>query len=142
MQMADASSAPATAAPAVTVSTSPGDSAPAASAGVGAAAVTETEKGKGKDVAGVELEDESVYREREGKELETLLPPDIKNDVGSSTTGQYELVGESPLLPFILPSVFLPRSCLVRILTDDPAVKQQSSHTRAPRRTRGTTSAS
>ncbi|KAI0673157.1 cysteine proteinase [Trametes maxima] len=47
---------------------------------------------KGKAVAGAELEEESVYREREGKELEALLHPDVKADIGASTTGQYELV--------------------------------------------------
>ncbi|PIL26025.1 hypothetical protein GSI_11779 [Ganoderma sinense ZZ0214-1] len=50
----------------------------------------ETEKGKA--VAGAELEDESVYREKEGKELDALVHPDLKKDVGASLTGQYELV--------------------------------------------------
>ena len=53
----------------------------------------ESEKGKG--VAGAELEEESVYREREGKELEALIHPDVKKYVGASVTGQYELVGKS-----------------------------------------------
>ncbi|KAI8968106.1 hypothetical protein BD414DRAFT_504371 [Trametes punicea] len=48
---------------------------------------------KGKAVTQIDLEEESVYREREGKELEALVHPDIKADVGASTTGQYELVG-------------------------------------------------
>ena len=59
---------------------------------------------KGKAVAGAELEDESVYREKEGKELDALIHPDVKADVGCSTTGQYELVGEccdSAPYPFI-----------------------------------------
>ena len=59
---------------------------------------------KGKAVAGAELEDESVYREKEGTELDALIHPDVKADVGCSTTGQYELVGEccdSALCPFI-----------------------------------------
>ncbi|KAI0689726.1 cysteine proteinase [Cerioporus squamosus] len=47
---------------------------------------------KGKAVAGAELEDESVYRAKEGAELDALIPADVKNDIGSSTTGQYELV--------------------------------------------------
>jgi ubiquitin carboxyl-terminal hydrolase 14 len=41
-----------------------------------------------------ELEDESKYRERELAELEALINPDIKEDVGASATGLYELVGE------------------------------------------------
>ncbi|KAH9886741.1 hypothetical protein C8Q73DRAFT_715186 [Cubamyces lactineus] len=68
--------------------------APEASSSSGGAAVassTEVED-KGKAVANVELEDESVYREREGKELEALIHPDVKADIGASQTGQYELV--------------------------------------------------
>ncbi|KAM5537454.1 hypothetical protein V8D89_008973 [Ganoderma adspersum] len=52
----------------------------------------EGETDKGKAVAGAELEDESVYREKEGKELDALVHPDLKKDVGASVTGQYELV--------------------------------------------------
>ncbi|KAI0742901.1 cysteine proteinase [Daedaleopsis nitida] len=54
--------------------------------------VAEGDADKGKTVAGADLEDESVYREKEGKELEALVHPDLKADVGCSTTGQYELV--------------------------------------------------
>ena len=43
----------------------------------------------------VDLEDESVYRERERAQLEKLVHPDIQNDVGCSQTGQYELIGAS-----------------------------------------------
>ncbi|KAJ3871809.1 hypothetical protein F5051DRAFT_422742 [Lentinula edodes] len=43
-------------------------------------------------LAGGALEDEEVYRAREKKELESLIHPDLKADVGSSTTGLYELV--------------------------------------------------
>ncbi|OCH92576.1 cysteine proteinase [Obba rivulosa] len=39
-----------------------------------------------------ELEDESVYRERERAELEALVHPDLKADVGSCATGLYDLV--------------------------------------------------
>ncbi|KAI0369345.1 cysteine proteinase [Pilatotrama ljubarskyi] len=78
VQMADASAPEA--------SSSSGDAAAAATA-----APAEGED-KGKAVAGAELEDESVYREREGKDLEALIHPDVKADVGASTTGQYELV--------------------------------------------------
>lgn len=72
--------------------------APEASSSSADAAAPATAEGddKGKAVAVVDLEEESVYREREGKELEALLHADIKADVGASTTGQYELVGELP----------------------------------------------
>ncbi|KAH7871097.1 cysteine proteinase [Lentinula edodes] len=43
-------------------------------------------------LTGGALEDEEVYRAREKKELESLIHPDLKADVGSSTTGLYELV--------------------------------------------------
>ncbi|KAI0651130.1 cysteine proteinase [Trametes meyenii] len=64
------------------------------SSGAGAGSTDPPAEGedKGKDVAGAELEEESVYREREGKELEELIHPDVKADIGASTTGQYELV--------------------------------------------------
>ncbi|KAF8889053.1 hypothetical protein BD779DRAFT_1521718 [Infundibulicybe gibba] len=39
-----------------------------------------------------ELGDESEYREKEKKELEELIPEDIKSDVGCSVSGLYELV--------------------------------------------------
>ncbi|TDL26917.1 cysteine proteinase [Rickenella mellea] len=48
---------------------------------------------KGKAVDGAELEDESVYREREKKELESLVADNLKQDIGCSFTGLYELVG-------------------------------------------------
>jgi len=54
---------------------------------------TEEGKGKEKEKAGGELEDESVYREKELKELETLISPELKGDVGCSVAGLYELVG-------------------------------------------------
>ncbi|TCD68576.1 deubiquitinating enzyme [Steccherinum ochraceum] len=44
------------------------------------------------EVAGGELEEESVYRERETKELEALVHPDLKADTGCSVAGLYELV--------------------------------------------------
>ncbi|KAI9058743.1 cysteine proteinase [Trametes sanguinea] len=62
------------------------------SGAVGATAASAEGEDKGKAVMQVELEDEHVYREREGKELDALVHPDIKADVGASTTGQYELV--------------------------------------------------
>jgi len=47
----------------------------------------------GKEKAGGELEEESVYREKELKELEMLISPELKGDVGCSVTGLYDLVG-------------------------------------------------
>ncbi|KAF7977861.1 hypothetical protein HWV62_2380 [Athelia sp. TMB] len=41
---------------------------------------------------GGELEDESVYRDREAKELESLVSPELKADVGCSASGLYDLV--------------------------------------------------
>jgi ubiquitin carboxyl-terminal hydrolase 14 len=43
---------------------------------------------------GADLENENVYRERELKELEALVDPELKKDVGSSVAGLFELVGE------------------------------------------------
>ena len=78
-------------------------SAPAASSSTAEPATTtegeNADAEKGKTVAGAELEDESVYREKEGKELEALIHPEIKSDVGASSTGQYELVGECCFCP-------------------------------------------
>ncbi|KAI1787341.1 cysteine proteinase [Ganoderma leucocontextum] len=78
VQMGEASSSTAAQPPAESSSTS--------------AAEGEGEGEKGKAVAGAELEDESVYREKEGKELDALVHPDLKKDAGASVTGQYELV--------------------------------------------------
>ncbi|KAF8637118.1 hypothetical protein AX17_003022 [Amanita inopinata Kibby_2008] len=47
---------------------------------------------KGKSKASDELEDENVYRERELAELEGLVDPELKRDVGCSVSGLYELV--------------------------------------------------
>ncbi|KAJ3992196.1 hypothetical protein F5050DRAFT_1790129 [Lentinula boryana] len=44
------------------------------------------------NVAGGALEDEEIYRAREKTELEALVDPDLRADVGASTTGLYELV--------------------------------------------------
>lgn len=41
-----------------------------------------------------ELEDESVYRSREKQELAGLVSDDLKNDVGCSASGLYDLVGK------------------------------------------------
>lgn len=40
-----------------------------------------------------DLEDESVYRKKELEELENLIHPDVKADIGASPTGLYELIG-------------------------------------------------
>jgi len=42
---------------------------------------------------GGDPEDESVYRKKELEELEGLISPDVKADIGASPTGLYELVG-------------------------------------------------
>jgi len=44
-----------------------------------------------------ELGDEREIRKREAEELEALLHPDLKADVGTNATGVYELVGENSL---------------------------------------------
>ena len=48
--------------------------------------------------AGGELRPEEWYRDQEIAELEALVDPSIKGDIGASQTGLYDLVGE--LLPF------------------------------------------
>ena len=60
------------------------------------------------EVKGGDLEAESVYREKEAKELAELVDPSVKSDVGCSATGLYDLVGTS--FHFILPvfSLFFP----------------------------------
>ena len=47
------------------------------------------------EVKGGDLEAESVYREKEAKELAELVDPSVKSDVGCSATGLYDLVGTS-----------------------------------------------
>jgi ubiquitin carboxyl-terminal hydrolase 14 len=42
-----------------------------------------------------DLEEESVYRTREARELEGLVSPDLTSDYGCSVTGLYDLVGKS-----------------------------------------------
>lgn len=43
-----------------------------------------------------DFEDEVGARTREAEELKALIPEDIRNDVGCSATGLYDLVGASP----------------------------------------------
>lgn len=57
------------------------------------ATTTGADEDKGKQKAGGELEDENVYREKEAKELEALISPELQSDIGCSVTGLYELVG-------------------------------------------------
>lgn len=59
------------------------------------------EQDKGKATVEGELEDESVYRGREEKELAGLADPDLKKDIGASQTGLYDLVGEFAYLAHI-----------------------------------------
>jgi len=47
------------------------------------------------EVKGGDLEAESVYREKEAKELAELVDPSVKSDVGCSETGLHDLVGTS-----------------------------------------------
>ena len=46
-----------------------------------------------KVIAAGELEDENVYREREARELGELVDDGIRQDIGASQTGLYDLVG-------------------------------------------------
>jgi len=52
--------------------------------------------------AGGELRPEEWYREQEKAELEALVDPSIKGDIGASQTGLYDLVGELPPFPIII----------------------------------------
>jgi ubiquitin carboxyl-terminal hydrolase 14 len=53
---------------------------------------TKEDKGKG-PVPGGDLEDEGIYRAKEAAEFEALVDSSLKDDLGCSTTGLYELVG-------------------------------------------------
>ena len=53
---------------------------------------TEGDKGKA-PVLGGDLEDESTYRAKEAADFGALVDSSLKNDLGCSTTGLYELVG-------------------------------------------------
>jgi ubiquitin carboxyl-terminal hydrolase 14 len=66
-----------------------------------ASTATTGEEGKGKEIAVGELEEESVYRQNEIKELDALVDPELKNDVGCSLSGLYDLVGERFTLLFL-----------------------------------------
>ncbi|KAF5366810.1 hypothetical protein D9758_006579 [Tetrapyrgos nigripes] len=76
------------------VASSSGSSAAAAAIASGDSTTTPAEvEGavRSEPVAG-ELEEESVYREKERVELEALADPEVKADVGASWSGLYELV--------------------------------------------------
>lgn len=109
VEMADASGGTATAADAApsTTGTSEGE-----------------EKVKSEDSA--TLEDESVYREKEAKEIEALVSPELKADVGCSASGLYDLVGK------LYSIASAPLSSLTRTV-------QPLSPTKAPLLTRGIT---
>lgn len=46
-----------------------------------------------RDIRAGELEDETIIRERERKEIDALLDKDLLQDTGSSLTGLYDLCG-------------------------------------------------
>lgn len=45
-------------------------------------------------LAAGELEDENVIQEREKKEFEATIDPELKADIGASVSGLFELCGE------------------------------------------------
>jgi ubiquitin carboxyl-terminal hydrolase 14 len=61
-----------------------------------------TESAAEQSAAGDELRPEEWYREREKAELEALIDPSIKADLGSSQTGLYDLVGKFTLLHVVI----------------------------------------
>ena len=60
--------------------------------GAAGTAVAEV-KGKDKDASAGGEEDEFSCRKREAEEFSKLIDNDVKNDIGASSTGLYELVG-------------------------------------------------
>jgi len=74
--------------------TSVGSAVETTAEGSGGGDVEMTEPVAEQSAAGVELQPEEWYREREKTELEALIDPSIKADVGASQTGLYDLVGE------------------------------------------------
>ena len=51
-------------------------------------------KGKEKDASADVVEDEFALRQREAEEFSNLVNEDVKKDIGASSTGLYDLVGE------------------------------------------------
>lgn len=78
--------------------TAPKDSAAPKDVPTDAPAGGDVEMADAAPVAGAALEDEGVYRARELKELEALVSPELKRDVGCSVSGLYDLVGGSASL--------------------------------------------
>jgi ubiquitin carboxyl-terminal hydrolase 14 len=78
--------------------TSAGSAVETTAEGSGGGDVEMTEPAAEQSAADVELQPEEWYREREKTELEALIDPSIKADVGASQTGLYDLVGEFVLL--------------------------------------------
>lgn len=107
VEMGDATSAPPGLVP-LSSSDAPESSIPSASTttattataapAADATATTTENKGKAREEGG-ELDEESVYRDQEIKELEALVDPGLKADLGCSVSGLYDLVGKF-LLPF------------------------------------------
>lgn len=85
---------PSTAAVPATVDIEMGDASAVATATDPAASVGGEDKSNQTAVVEAE-EDEFTIRKREAAEIDQLISPDIKSDVGASATGLYELVGES-----------------------------------------------
>lgn len=85
-----------------TSSTNPGSATEANAETPGGGDVEMTEPAAEQSTAGVELQPEEWYREREKIELETLIDPSIKADIGASQTGLYDLVGEFILLHVVI----------------------------------------
>jgi len=71
---------------------------------------------------GGELQDEEVYREKEAQELDALVDPSVKEDIGTSATGLYELVGGCHFWPqTTLPDTSPQLSLLTRAQQPTPA---------------------
>ncbi|PFH46501.1 hypothetical protein AMATHDRAFT_7737 [Amanita thiersii Skay4041] len=84
-----------------------------------------------------DLEDEAVYRQRELAELEGLVDPELKQDVGSSVSGLYELVAivthkgaaadAGHYIGFVKKSVFHSMHGKPPVLTEEPEASGSSS---------------
>ncbi|KAK2465548.1 hypothetical protein APHAL10511_002440 [Amanita phalloides] len=91
--------------------------------------------------ASEELEDETVYRTKEFTELEALIHPDLKQDVGCSVSGLYELVAivthkgaaadSGHYMGFVKKSVFLASYGKPPVLSGEPSTSGASSAQKA-----------
>jgi ubiquitin carboxyl-terminal hydrolase 14 len=89
---------------------------------------TKEDKGKG-PVLGGDLEEEGIYRAREAAEFEALVDSSLKNDLGCSTTGLYELVAivthkgaaadSGHYIGFVKKSVFYAANAKAKAVNDD-----------------------